>query len=47
MIYHAALEASCDITSKDGTYETWEGSLAQQGRLQHDIWDWASLKEKL
>lgn len=54
-IYHAALEASSEIASKDGPYETWEGSPAQQGRLQFDLWgvtptdlwDWASLKAKI
>ena len=54
-IYHAALEASNEIAAKDGPYETWEGSPAQQGRLQYDLWgvtptdlwDWASLKAKI
>lgn len=54
-IYHAALEASCEIAQKDGPYETWIGSPAQQGKLQYDLWgvtpsdlwDWASVKEKI
>ena len=54
-IYHAALEASCEIAEKDGSYETWVGSPAQQGKLQYDLWgvvpsdlwDWATLKDKI
>ncbi|EJD37235.1 hypothetical protein AURDEDRAFT_147076 [Auricularia subglabra TFB-10046 SS5] len=54
-IYHAALEASSEMAEADGPYETWEGSPAQQGKLQYDLWgvtptdlwDWASLKERI
>ncbi|KII86676.1 hypothetical protein PLICRDRAFT_30913 [Plicaturopsis crispa FD-325 SS-3] len=54
-IYHGALESSCEMAEKDGPYETWIGSPAQQGELQYDLWgvtpsdlwDWASLKEKI
>jgi ribonucleoside-diphosphate reductase subunit M1 len=54
-IYHGALEASVEMAEKDGPYETWVGSPAQQGQLQFDLWgvtptdlwDWASLKEKI
>ncbi|EIN05411.1 hypothetical protein PUNSTDRAFT_107092 [Punctularia strigosozonata HHB-11173 SS5] len=54
-LYHAALEASSEIAERDGPYETWEGSPAQQGKLQYDLWgvtptdlwDWKSLKEKI
>jgi ribonucleoside-diphosphate reductase subunit M1 len=54
-IYHAALEASSDIAAVDGPYETYEGSPASQGQLQYDLWgvtptdlwDWATLKEKI
>lgn len=54
-IYHAALEASSEIAERDGPYETWMGSPAQLGQLQYDLWgvtptdlwDWASLKEKI
>ncbi|KAF9553232.1 ribonucleotide reductase alpha subunit [Agrocybe pediades] len=54
-IYHAALEASSELAERDGPYETWMGSPAQQGQLQYDmwgvtptdLWDWASLKEKI
>jgi ribonucleoside-diphosphate reductase subunit M1 len=54
-IYHAAAEASCELAAVEGPYETWEGSPAQQGRLQYDLWgvtptdlwDWDALKEKI
>jgi ribonucleoside-diphosphate reductase subunit M1 len=54
-IYHGALEASNELAVKEGTYETWMGSPAQLGQLQFDLWgvtptdlwDWASLKEKI
>lgn len=54
-IYHAAVEASSDIAAVDGPYQTYEGSPASQGQLQYDLWgvtptdlwDWASLKEKV
>lgn len=54
-IYHAAVEASMEMAIKDGPYETYEGSPASLGQLQFDmwavtptdLWDWASLKEKV
>ncbi|KAA1475695.1 ribonucleotide reductase alpha subunit [Dentipellis sp. KUC8613] len=54
-IYHAAVEMSCELAERDGPYETYEGSPASQGQLQFDLWgvtptdlwDWASLKEKV
>jgi ribonucleoside-diphosphate reductase subunit M1 len=54
-IYHAAVEASCEMAQVQGMYETYEGSPASQGQLQYDLWnvtptelwDWASLKEKV
>ncbi|KAI9498889.1 ribonucleoside-diphosphate reductase large chain [Zychaea mexicana] len=54
-IYHAALEASCELAVEQGTYETYEGSPASKGTLQYDfwgvtptdLWDWAGLKEKI
>uniref|UniRef100_A0A8H7XPM7 Ribonucleoside-diphosphate reductase n=1 Tax=Psilocybe cubensis TaxID=181762 RepID=A0A8H7XPM7_PSICU len=54
-IYHGALEASSELAERDGPYETWMGSPAQQGQLQYDmwgvtptdLWDWASLKERI
>ena len=38
-IYHAALEASCDLAEAAGPYDSWQGSPAQQGVLQLDMWD--------
>jgi len=54
-IYHGALEASSDIAARDGPYETWVGSPAEQGQLQFDLWgvtptdmwDWSTLKAKV
>lgn len=54
-IYHGALEASSEMAEREGPYETWIGSPAQLGQLQYDmwgvtptdLWDWASLKEKI
>ena len=37
-IYHEALEASSDLAEVEGFYETWSGSLAEQGQLQYDLW---------
>lgn len=54
-IYFAAMEASCELAEKLGTYETYEGSPVSKGILQPDMWnvtpsarwDWAALREKV
>ncbi|KAF8843336.1 hypothetical protein BDN67DRAFT_1066936 [Paxillus ammoniavirescens] len=54
-IYHAGLEASCELAAKEGPYETFPGSPADLGQLQYDLWgvtptdlwDWTSLKERI
>lgn len=54
-IYHASLEASCELAKKDGPYSTYEGSPVSQGILQYDmwntkptdLWDWDTLKEQI
>jgi ribonucleoside-diphosphate reductase subunit M1 len=54
-MYHAALEASCELAEKEGPYSTYEGSPVSQGILQYDawgvtptdLWDWAELKAKI
>ncbi|CAG0897349.1 unnamed protein product [Darwinula stevensoni] len=54
-LYYGALEASCELAEKLGPYETYEGSPVSKGILQYDmwevtpsnLWDWASLKEKI
>lgn len=55
-IYHAALEESCEIAKRDGSYSTFDGSPASQGILQFDMWgvdpgteryDWLGLKEEI
>ncbi|KAG0176777.1 Ribonucleoside-diphosphate reductase large subunit [Apophysomyces sp. BC1034] len=54
-IYHAALEASCELAEKYGPYETYEGSPVSKGILQPDMWgvkpsdrwDWDALRTKI
>jgi ribonucleoside-diphosphate reductase alpha chain len=55
-IYHASVEASCDLAEKEGAYSTFEGSPASQGKLQFDLWgvdpttkryDWPALKARV
>lgn len=54
-IYYAALEASCELAEKFGTYETYEGCPVSKEILQYDMWnvtpstrwDWVALKEKI
>ncbi|CAG8500263.1 17586_t:CDS:10 [Gigaspora rosea] len=54
-MYHGALEASCELASKYGPYETYQGSPVSLGILQYDmwnviptdLWDWNSLKQKI
>ncbi|KAG7278359.1 hypothetical protein CRUP_024604 [Coryphaenoides rupestris] len=54
-IYHAALESSCELAEELGAYETYAGCPVSKGILQYDmwnktptdLWDWATLKEKI
>jgi len=54
-IYFASLTASCDLAEKDGSYDTYVGSLVHQGFLQFDMWnvtptsrwDWDALRLKI
>ncbi|KAJ6646965.1 Ribonucleoside-diphosphate reductase large subunit [Pseudolycoriella hygida] len=54
-IYYGALEASCELAEKFGTYTTYEDSPISKGILQYDmwnksptnLWDWESLKSKI
>jgi ribonucleotide reductase alpha subunit len=56
-MYHAALEASSELAEIDGSYESFQGSPASQGILQHDMWgggvrmsgmyDWPSMRERV
>ena len=54
-IYHAALEASCELAEMHGHYETYPGSPVSKGILQYDmwnvtpsdLWNWTELKEKI
>lgn len=55
-IYHAALEASCELAQTDGIYPTYIGSPVSFGILQFDMWssatkhhlyNWYNLREKI
>ena len=54
-MYYGALEASCELAEKHGTYLTYEGSPMSKGILQPDMWnvtpsdrwDWAALRAKV
>ncbi|CDK28507.1 unnamed protein product [Kuraishia capsulata CBS 1993] len=54
-IYHGALEASMELATEEGAYETFQGSPASKGLLQFDLWnkkptdlwEWDSLKQKI
>ncbi|KAF9104553.1 Ribonucleoside-diphosphate reductase large subunit [Mortierella sp. AM989] len=54
-IYHAALEASCEMAQEEGTYETYAGSPVSKGILQpdmwgvtpSDLWDWDTLRASI
>jgi len=54
-IYYAAIDASADLASVFGPYETYEGSPASKGKLQMDLWnvvdkttlDWEPVREKV
>jgi len=57
-MYHAALEASCELAEVEGPYESFQGSPASQGVLQMDmwsegetkhsgLWDWDAMRERV
>lgn len=54
-IYYAAMVASKDLASKEGAYETFEGSPLSRGMFQFDFWnviptnrwDWQSLQAEI
>jgi len=58
-MYYAAAEASSDLASLEGSYETFEGSPTSKGQLQPDMWsvvaitetektlDWPLLRQKV
>ncbi len=54
-IYHAALEASCELAEIHGPYSSYQGSPASKGILQPDfwgvvpstLWDWPALRAKI
>jgi len=54
-IYFAALTASCDLAEIEGHYDSYKGSLVDQGFLQFDLWNvtpsprwnWSQLRKKI
>lgn len=54
-IYFAAVSESCEEAKKYGTYDSYQGSPASQGKLQFDLWgvepsgrwNWSSLKKRI
>jgi len=45
-IYYAAVEASSNLATIDGSYETFEGSPASKGILQPDMWQVVPITEQ-
>jgi ribonucleoside-diphosphate reductase alpha chain len=43
-MYHAAVEASCELSQELGPYSTFHGSPASEGLLQFDLWGVAPSK---
>ncbi|KAJ7603542.1 ribonucleotide reductase [Mycena polygramma] len=54
-VYHAALEASCELAASHGAYENFSRSPLANGITQFDFWevtpsgryDWTSLRERI
>jgi len=54
-IYFGACSASCALAEELGTYETYPGSPASEGKLQFDLWgvapsdrhNWTELKQRI
>jgi ribonucleoside-diphosphate reductase alpha chain len=55
-IYFASMEASMELATEEGTYETWAGSPISRGEFQFDmwgvtpdsgLWDWEDLRAKV
>jgi ribonucleoside-diphosphate reductase alpha subunit len=45
MYFASALE-SCNLATQEGSYSTFQGSPASEGRLQPDLWDVTPMTEK-
>jgi ribonucleoside-diphosphate reductase alpha chain len=44
-LYYAAVETSATLAQEKGSYETFNGSPASQGKLQPDLWELTPLTE--
>ena len=45
-MYYAALESSCEIAAREGTYETFIGSPAWKGKFQPHLWNISPLQDE-
>lgn len=45
-MYFAAVEASAEIATVDGPYQTYEGSPMSQGKFQYDLWSITPLTQQ-
>jgi ribonucleoside-diphosphate reductase alpha chain len=54
-MYHASVEASCELAKENGVYETYSTSMMAKGILQpdlwgvtpSDLWNWPELRNKV
>ena len=46
-VYYAAVEESAALASEEGSYESFAGSPASEGKLQPDLWDIKPISERL
>ena len=54
-MYHAAIEASCELAEREGAYQTFAGSPLSKGQFQFDLWgvqpspryDWEALRQRV
>ena len=45
-IYYSAVETSSEIAREEGSYETFSGSPASEGKLQPDLWEVTPITQK-
>ena len=44
VLYHAAVESSCELAQEQGAYESFKGSPTSLGKLQFDLWEGETVK---
>lgn len=45
-MYYAAIESSCELAAREGTYETYVGSPAWKGKFQPQLWNIDPLQDE-